>query len=38
MTRELGGYDMDGVILDLGFDVNILPKKSSEVMGNPKLV
>jgi hypothetical protein len=38
MTTELGGYDMDGVMLDLGFDVNILPKKSWEVMGKPKLV
>jgi hypothetical protein len=38
MTTELGGYDMDGVMLDLGSDVNILPKKSWEVMGKPKLV
>jgi hypothetical protein len=26
MTTELGGYDMDGVMLDLGSDVNILPR------------
>jgi hypothetical protein len=38
MTTELGGYDMDGVMLDLGSDMNILPKKSWEVMGKPKLV
>jgi hypothetical protein len=38
MTTELGGYDMDGVMLDLGSDVNIFPKKSWEVMGKPKLV
>jgi hypothetical protein len=38
MTTELGGYDMDGVMLDLGSNVNILPKKSWEVMGKPKLV
>jgi hypothetical protein len=38
MTIELGGYDMDGVMLDLGSDVNIFPKKSWEVMGKPKLV
>jgi len=33
MTVELGGYDMDGVMLDLGFDVNILPKNSWEFKG-----
>jgi hypothetical protein len=38
MTTELGGYDMDGVMLDLGSDVNILPKKSLELMGKPNLV
>jgi hypothetical protein len=38
MTTELGGYNMDGVMLDLGSDVNIFPKKSWEVMGKPKLV
>jgi hypothetical protein len=38
MTAELAGYDMDGVMLDLGSDVNILHKKSWEVMGKPKLV
>jgi hypothetical protein len=29
---------MDGVMLDLGSDVNIFPKKYWEVMGKPKLV
>jgi hypothetical protein len=29
---------MDGVMLDLGFDVNILLKKSWELMGKPSLV
>jgi hypothetical protein len=38
MTTELGGYDMDGVMLDLGSDVNIFPNKSWEVMGKHKLV
>jgi hypothetical protein len=38
MTAELGGYDMDGVMLDLGSDVNIFPKKYWEVMGKLKLV
>jgi len=35
---ELGIYEMEGVMLDLGFDVNILSKKSWELMGKPKLV
>jgi hypothetical protein len=38
MIVELGGYDMDGVMLDLDSDLNILHKKSWEVMGKPKLV
>jgi hypothetical protein len=38
MTTELCGYDMDGVMLDLGSNLNIFPKKPWEVMGNPKLV
>jgi hypothetical protein len=33
MTTEFGGYDMDAVMLDLGFDMNILPKISWEVIG-----
>jgi hypothetical protein len=38
MIAELGGYDMDGVMLDLGSDVNIFLKKYLEVMGKLKLV
>jgi hypothetical protein len=38
MTAELGEYDMNGVMLDMGSDVKIFPKKSWEVMGKPKLV
>jgi hypothetical protein len=34
MKTELGGYDMVGIILDMGSDMNIFPKKSWEVMGN----
>jgi hypothetical protein len=37
MTIEIGGYDMDGVMLDMASDVNIFSKKYWEVMGNPKL-
>ena len=35
---EIGGYEMDNIILDLGSDVNILPKKSWLYMSKPKLV
>jgi len=38
MTVKIGGYDMDGVMLDLCFDVNIFPKKLEEMMGNCTLV
>lgn len=31
-------FDMDNIILDLGFDVNILPKKTWEEMGKSKLL
>ena len=31
-------FDMNNVILDLGYDVNILPKKTREKMGKPKMV
>jgi hypothetical protein len=29
---------VDNVILDLGYDVNVLPKKTWDMMGKPKLV
>jgi hypothetical protein len=38
MTTELRSYEMNGVMLDLGSDVNILSKKSQELMGKPNLV
>lgn len=30
---QIGEYEMDQIILDLGFDVNVLPKKTWERMG-----
>jgi hypothetical protein len=38
MTTELISYEMDGVMLDLGSDVNIFPKKSWELKGKLSLV
>jgi len=37
LTTQIGEYNMDQVILDLGSDVNILPKQTWELMGKPKL-
>jgi hypothetical protein len=38
MMTELGSYEMDGFMLDLGSYMNILPNKSWELMGKPSLV
>jgi hypothetical protein len=38
MIDEIISYEMDGVMLDLGSDVNILSKKSWELIGKPSLV
>ena len=37
MTAQIGDYDMDYIILDLGSDVNILTQHTWESMGNPCL-
>ena len=37
MTAQIGEYEMDQVILDLGLDVNVLPKQTWECMGRPTL-
>jgi len=33
LTAEIGEYEMDKVILDLGSDANALPKQTWEIMG-----
>jgi len=38
METELGGYDMEGFMLYLGSDMNLLPNTYWEVMGKPNLV
>jgi hypothetical protein len=35
---KIGEYDVENIILDLGSDVNVLPKKTWEMMGKPKLI
>lgn len=37
LTTLIGEYEMDQVILDLGFDVNVLLKQMWERMGKPTL-
>ncbi len=37
LTMQIGDYEMDQVILDLGFDANVLPKQTWERMGIPTL-
>ena len=37
LSAQIGDYDMDEVILDLGFEVNVFTKKIWELMGKPKL-
>jgi hypothetical protein len=38
MKNALGSYEMEGIMLDLGFDLNILAKKFWEFIGKPKLM
>ena len=37
MNAQIGDYDMDYIILDLGSDVNILTRQTWESMGKPWL-
>ena len=37
LTAQIGDYEMEKVILDLGSDGNVLPKKTWQCMGEPNL-
>lgn len=37
LTAQIGDYEMDQVVLDLGSDTNVLPKKTWECMGRHTL-
>ena len=37
LTTQIGEYEMDQVILDLGVDANVLPKQTWECMGRHML-
>ena len=38
LTAQVGEFEMDEVILDLGSEVNVLTKQTWEQMDSPKLV
>ena len=38
LSAQIGDYDMDKVVLDLGSNVNVLMKQTWELMGNTKLM
>ena len=38
MNAHIGDYDMNFIILDLGLDVNILTRKTWEIMGSHRFV
>jgi len=38
INAQIGEYDIDNIVLDLGSDVNVMLKKTWELMGKPKLV
>lgn len=37
LIAQIGEYEMDQVIVDLGLDTNVLPKQTWEHMGRPTL-
>ena len=37
LNAQIGDYEMDEVILDLGSEVNVLTMQTGELMGKPKL-
>ena len=38
LTAQIGEFEMDEVVLDLGSEVNVLTKQTWEQMGSPQLV
>lgn len=38
INAQIGDYDIEDILIDLGSDVNVMPKRTCEVMGRPKLV
>jgi hypothetical protein len=38
LNAQIGDYDIDYVVLDLGSEVNVMTKKTWALMGKPKLI
>jgi hypothetical protein len=38
LNAQIGEYDIDYVVLDLGSEVNVMTKKTWALMGKPKLI
>jgi len=38
LNAQIGDYDIDYVVLDLVLEVNVMMKKTWELMGKPKLI
>ena len=38
LTAQIGDFEMDEVVLDLGSEVNFLTKQTWEQMGSPQLI
>jgi hypothetical protein len=38
MNAQIGEYDIDYAVLDLGSEVNVMTKKTWELMRKPKLI
>jgi hypothetical protein len=38
LNAQIGDYDIDYVVLDLGLEVNVMTKQTWALMGKPKLI
>ena len=38
LNAQIGEYDIDYVVLDLGLEVNVMTKQTWSLMGKPKLI
>jgi hypothetical protein len=38
LNAQIGDYDIDYVVLDLGSEVNVMTKQTWALMGKPKLI
>ena len=38
LNAQIGEYDIDYMVLDLGSEINVMTKQTWELMGKPKLI